>query len=181
MSKDTKRIAIGLGVVGAAGAAAYFISKKVKAEEPPPDEEGATISIEILDAQGNPVPHNSPATLEEGKTYTVKVKVTNRSTLAGAPSAANLITWIEVWVGPPKQWLLGPVERTDSYNANQTRTHSWSFTIPMGLYAGFSGPYGFITAQVFSPVGVSLANAVEDIFLKAPVTIVYDATVAIGF
>lgn len=41
-------------------------------------EVGALVGVAIFDADGNEVPHNSPAELVAGASYTVRATITNR-------------------------------------------------------------------------------------------------------
>jgi len=168
--EDGKKAAVVVGV-GAGIAGLLYLATKVKAAPPPP--EAAAIRIEILDAEGNPVAHNSPAELIEGESYTVRVTVTNRSTKAGMPWEATL----EIVVQAATEWTtLIPVTATmQDFGAGQTR----SFDYPMSVPVGTGGETGQIIALVNDPAGVELARAREDITIIS-IEIIYGATVTIG-
>lgn len=157
-------IAIGLGTL-AVGGIVYAATQAKKEEIPPvpPGEGAASIEIAILDAEGNPVPHNSAAQLYEGETYTFKVSVTNKSTKAGAPCAATLtltnqstVDGIGVTPSTPK---------SDTYGANGSITSNYTMTIP----AGKAGAFGAISFYVNDPSGNQLAAAWVDISIVAHV------------
>ena len=82
MTKDGKKTGIMVGAAALIAGIIYAMSKK------PKEGEGAGVAIEILDANGNPVPKKSPASLVEGTDYTIRVTVTNGSTRGGVASHA---------------------------------------------------------------------------------------------
>ena len=66
---DKKQIVIGIGTVAAL---AYLLNKKSSASD--------DLVIQVYDEDGNLIPANSPVSLLEGNTYTVRVTVRNSST-----------------------------------------------------------------------------------------------------
>lgn len=170
---------VGVGIVGAAmviGGIAYA-SRDKKA----PPESAPTIVIEILDAQGNPVPHNSPAALTEGASYSIRLTVRNTSTKGGMAWPATLS--LDVYAGTNEITLTYPPITAFNFDGGQTRVLDsvvWpalAFNVPMGT----GGQAGNIIARVLNPTvgGVDLAKAVDS-FTITTIAIIYGATIVIG-
>lgn len=169
MAEDGKKVAIIGGLAAVIGG--IFLATRAKAAPPPP--EGAEIIIEVLDAEGNPLPHNSPVELEEGESYTVRLTITNLSTKAGVPWDATLDVVIQAATA---YTALIPVSSSSEYfAAGQTK----AFNYPMNIPLGTGGETGQITALVKDPMGVELARAAESIDIIT-IEIIYGATVVIG-
>jgi len=168
--EDKKKAAAAVAGMGAIGLA-YFLATKAKAAPPPGAQ--ASIGIEILDAQGNPVPHNSPATLVEGESYIARLTVTNRSTKAGQPWEA---TFEIVAHASTAYETLIPVTATQEYfGPGETRAFDYPFTVPLGT----GGQSGQISGVVNDLTGVRLARAIED-FTITTVEIIYAAEIIVG-
>ena len=69
---EKRGLKIPIALLGAGGltAFAFWAASRKPEPTPPADESGATVQIEVHDALGNIVPHNSPVELEEGASYT---------------------------------------------------------------------------------------------------------------
>ena len=172
MADDNK----GLMVIGAAAAiaAGLFAWSKAKAEppEPPPDEEDTTLSIVILDANGNPVPTNSPANLIEGEDYTLRLTVTNTSTKLGTPWEATL--WVRAQVATTQVNIFS-YSTQEYFLASQTRSFEYPFSVPEGIV----GDTGLAIGQVDDPNQNLLANISQEIAILSA-AIDYGAIVVIG-
>lgn len=98
-------------------------------------------------------------TLEEGKSYTVRVTCTNASRKAGVPAPATLtvrvISSLTLAIGDPQQYAFAPGE---------TRSFDFALTAP----AGQAGQEGWLIAEITSPVGITLAQAQESIAISTP-------------
>jgi len=160
---DEKKVAETLLGLGVLGALIYGLTRPKKEEvvSPSPGEGAASISISVLDAQGNPVPHNSPTNLYEGETYTVKVSVTNKSTKAAAPYAATLTITNQSTVDGIGVTSSAP--RSDNYSADQTLNFNYTMAVPTGT----AGAFGTLHFYVKDPSGNQLAAAYEDISIVA--------------
>ena len=167
MKDKDKILVVGAGVLTAAGLA-YLATRK------PPTEEGeAALSIVIRDAEGNIIPHNSPANVYEGQSYTVTVSMTNTSTRGGAPIEAELT--LRVSARADGVWLIPTTDSSDIFPAGGTL----SYTYPMNVPWNTGGYSGAITAVAGTPAGGILASDTEMLNIIA-VRIIYGATVSIG-
>ena len=110
---------------------------------------------------------HSPAEVIEGKSYLVKLTVTNLSTRAGLPVEAMLT----VGISATTPWeILIPAKESDEYfGPNETRSFDYNMTIPVGT----GGQVGFITAWVDDPTGIAIASATEDVVIEAAPIILY--------
>lgn len=153
-----------------------LLAKKAGAEVPPPgDGEGdANIIIEVFDAQGNPISHNSPFSLQEGSAYTIKLTILNNSTQGGFLVPANLMVGISM--GTEFISLINPQEKLEAFSAGQSRTISYPTPV---IPIGEAGSSGSISAWVETPDGANIANAIEQ-FTITVLPIVYGATIVIS-
>lgn len=165
---DRKKLAIGLGIAGAAAALIYAATRKPPPV--PPEEGAATIRIEVLGPGGVPVESRSPVTLDEGTSYTVRVTVTNQTTRGGVPWGAALTVRVMTSVN-----FILPEDRVETFSPNETRAFDYPLDIPMG----FGGLYMSIDAYVIDSEGFMLATASEPVNIREVVTI-YGATISIG-
>lgn len=163
-----KKVAVGLGVAAGVGALLYLAAK---AKAAPP--EGATVKIQVFDAEGHLITSNSPLELIEGESYTVRVTVTNLSTKAGEPWDAEL----EVVVHASTEWeaLIPVTTSMEAFAAGQTLSFDYPMMVPLGVM-GFSGQ---ISATINDPAGIRLARVLEP-FTIITIEIIYGATVVIG-
>ena len=158
-----------LAGLGALGGIIYLIAKAKEAPPaPPPDEPTATIVIEVIGAE-----HNSPVMLTEGESYTVRLTITNRSTKAGEPWAADL--HIIISAATYSYTLIPPQDTIEHFSAGQTRIFDYFMDIPVGS----GGESGAISVTVADPIGIPIVTATEPVNI-AIVEIVYGATVVIG-
>lgn len=164
------RKAAAAGGIMALMAALIGVLLAAAAKAAPP---GAKIGIEVLDAQGNPLPHNSPVELIEGESYTVVVTATNMSTKAGEPWDVTF----ELVISAATEWReLIPITATmEDFAAGQTR----SFSIPMYVPLGSGGETGQIVALLRDPAGNEIVRATEP-FTIITIEIIYGATITIG-
>ena len=167
--KDRKGLLVLLGLGG--GLVAWAVGKK-------PSGYGANISLQILDAAtGEPVPHDSPATVVDGGSYIARATVTNRSTRLGTPVAATLTIKFYGFAGgfPDLIWPV-PEQKVQTFNfaAGQSGEINCSFKVP----AGTAGQVGEIGAWVESPNAVELARGREPLTI---ITTVYAASLALTF
>lgn len=164
----------GLGLVAGLG---YLLTRKPK----PPEGEGATVKIKILDAEGKPVPHSSPAILEEGASYTVIFEVVNMTTRGGVNWPAVLtVEYSAVLGSPPSPDAIPLVPRFSadvSFVAGELKSWSETFTVPSPLTPGVTD-FGAIGIVVYDPTGTLLAQAVEHLTITL-FEIVYGAAVVI--
>ena len=174
-NKQKGLLGVGLGIL-----ATGLLLLKGKQVEPlePVEGEGAAIVIEVYDSEGNPVPRNSPMALVEGSSYTVVLTVKNISTKGGVAWPATLSVTIHsaVSIGYDQVQTLIPITTVnESFAAGQTKTFSYSLTVPLGI----QGTEGQIGASVQSPTGVTLATAYEPLTIGI-LEIIYGATIVIG-
>ena len=148
-----------------AGALAVPLLLRKKPEEAP-------VQIEILDAQGNPLPRNSPFILSEGASYTTRVTITNTSTRAGTPWPADLSIGINA--ATPLTQLIPAQLTPASFAAGETK----SFNFPLNIPWESGGQVGEITAWVKDPGGIVIGSAVAPITIEA-VAVDYSATITI--
>lgn len=168
--ENRKKAAVVLGLAAALGASIYLATK---AEAAPERELKAKVGIEILDSQGNLVPHNSPAVLTEGESYTMVVTVTNMSTKAGTPWQAVLT--IDVSAAVDGSNLMPPSVDYEPFAAGATENFSYPLSVPLG-YGGFAGS---AVAIVRDPLGATLDTAIESLTI-VELPIVYGAGIVIG-
>ena len=157
---DKQKAVVGLGLgLGAAG----IIYAVAKGKEPEP--EGAGVEIEIRDSQGNIVPHNSPASLDEGETYTVKVTVTNTTTRGGEPWEADLTTNIHAWVtdGFATVNLIVQHDKVNTFAGSQVIPYNYVIYPEIGT----GGMTGGIFVKVYDPFGNMLVQVNEDLIIIA--------------
>ncbi|MBA7686268.1 hypothetical protein ES703_94711 [subsurface metagenome] len=171
---DGKKAGLAVGLAALLGGV-VLLAKGEKPEEPekPPEEEAAKIVIEIFDAEGNPVPTNSPAVVDEGQTYTARATITNNSTKAGTPWEATFdiqFTALTAYASFYERDLIA-----EHFTAGQTRSFDFTgITIPIG-----SGPgEGQFFVAVFAE-GNRIAEGSEALSI-GEVAIDYGATVVIG-
>lgn len=108
---------------------------------------------------------NSPATVDEGETYTVRLTITNQSTKAGAPVGVTMGVGINAGT---EFTVLIPIQISSEYfSPSETRTFNYTMPVP----AGSGGEAGLITAWVEKPDGSVIVSASEDVIIKAPVTL----------
>lgn len=169
MDNKTKGILAVLGL----GGLAWFFSRAGAA---PPEGIGASISLQVLDPEGNVVPANSPVTLQLGVTYTIRATVTNTSTQGSVPAGVSLRTWCACWV---IDGYVGYLERTEAFGPGEARVFQFAYTPGgYGEYPGLTG--SFIEAWVTPwDSGTQLAR-VQDSINYAPSPIAYGATVTVG-
>ena len=163
MQRKTKAVLAGAGFLTLLGLG--WRASRAKAAPPTPEEVAAAgISIEILGPDGQPVPHNSPATVVENTTYTVRATVTNMSTRAGVAVAARFVIRFG---GTLDGTGLGfnPYDTQVDFAANQTLVVSSTLYVP----AGAGGMTGQLTVDVIAPTGYVIATATELLNVSVPV------------
>ncbi len=175
-------------VVGAAAAVAGLLALAMakKPEVPPPEippegEPGADLTIEVYDAAGKLVPHNSPVTLAEGETYRAVPRLRNRSvkrTAAGdTPIAATFGIGMVVNIGsfyPPGLGGIGQNYKLVSFAADETKSIADFPTFTVPTTAG--GQTGLIYVEVYAPTGEFLKSAQEPIAVAVS-AIIYDVDI----
>ena len=172
MTKDGKKTGIMVGAAALIAGVIYAMSKK------PKEGEGGTVVIEILDANGNPVPKKSPASLVEGTNYTIRVTVANRSTRGGIAQEADLTLSVHVTLGG-MTFINGLSDGLLSHRfaADSSYAFTWPLMVPVGYFN--TGTTGLVDARVISPDGTVLATAQEPLTLQI-LDIIYKATIVIG-
>ena len=166
VDKTKGPIILGLGAL-AAGAILLFKKK------PALGDEKAAIEIVILDAQGNPVPKNSPSQLTEGEAYTVVLTVTNQSVKNEIPWAATL--GIGISTATDSTQLIPAQVSLESFAAGETRSFSYLMSVPLGT----GGETGAISGWLEDPSGFAFASTNEPLNIIA-IPIEYRATIVIG-
>ncbi len=170
MEKKTKRVLVGAGFLTLLGLG----WRALRAKAAPPEQVAAMVSLEILDMEGNVVPHNSPATVVEGQTYRLRMTVTNRSTRLGVQVGANLGT--QPWGAIVSTAMtFTPNWFPQAFTAGQSIVFESTFTVP----AGSGGLSGIVGADVFDPNTVLIAQATDPLTVQSA-AIIYGATVTIG-
>lgn len=116
-----------LGVVAVAGGLAYLLTRKPS---------GSSLSIQLYDEDGNPVGVNGigdafSAGVVEGRSYTVRLTVTNQSTKLNQPTPATLKVQCVVHITGITADVVGE-SRNVAFTAGQTQSFDWGFTVPMG-------------------------------------------------
>jgi hypothetical protein len=129
------------------------------------------LSIEILGPDGQPVPHNSPATVVEGTTYKLRMTVKNTSTKLGMGVGATLGTqpWGAI-VSTPMTFT--PNWFSQAFTAGQSLVFESTFTVPDGS----GGLSGIVGADVFDPSNKLIAQATETLTVQTA-AIIYAATI----
>ncbi len=172
MQRKTKGVLVGAGFLTLLGLG--WRASRAKAAPPGGEQVAATVGLEILDMAGNPVPKNSPATVVEGSTYTLRTTVTNKSTKSGVAVGVNLA--IQPWGGTDATPMtFSPNWFTAAFGAGVSYLFDSVFTVP----AGSGGKTGQIGAYVFDPSNNIIAQAGDTLTIQS-VAIVYGATVTIG-
>jgi len=161
----------------AVGAVALPILLRKK--PPPTPGAGATISLTILDAAGNPVPKNSPATLIEGHDYSVNLSVRNESVLIDPTDplslqAVDATLGIVISVQTNLYAFIPSRVDAQKFTAGQTLTFNYPFSVPMGL----GGQTGTAYAGVQDPAGVNLVEIIEPFSIIAW-DVIYRATLTL--
>lgn len=130
-----------------------------------PGEAAAGVAIEVLG-------HQSPLSVDEGRTYSVRVTVTNASTKGGVPWEARL--GLRTRASGNGEVFIPTTDESALFAAGESKAFTYTMTIPwMGAGSGV------IDAVVTSPPGGILASDTEPLTIVA-VAIVYGATVTIG-
>jgi len=141
--------------------------------KPPVPGEGAELKLEIIGPGSIPVLGNSPVTVLEGESYTVRATVTNLTTKAGQPWEATLT--LRVVANIAGELFLGPIVSDEYFAPGQTLAFEYPMTIPLGK----GGLSGTVIAIVTDPANKQLAYASEPLAVET-VEITYGAEVVIG-
>jgi len=113
---------------------------------------------------------NSPATVTEGGSYTVRVTVTNQSTRAGHFSEADLGIAISVTANGTD--LIPTRKSSEYFLPNETRSFDYALNIP----AGSGGQSGSIAAWIEDPTGRILADISESLIIESAAVVPEDFT-----
>lgn len=105
---------------------------------------------------------DSPATVNEGGSYPVRLTITNQSYKAGLPVEAVL--GVGIAAGTESISLIPPQLSSEYFAPNETRTFSYTMIVP----SGSSGQLGTITAWIEAPTGLVLASVSEGITIVPP-------------
>ena len=161
----------GLAALGAAAVifGGIILSTNVVKAAPRPNQ--ATVSIVVYDSNGNPVPHNSPYSLNEGSTYTVKATITNTSTKGGVATAATM-TFSMVGTSSKKTYM-PTVTQTYNFPAGGSLVVTGTLTSAIGD----APDTGVIAATLDDPSGNLIASA-SNAFTIVALPIVYGGTIA---
>jgi len=101
-------------------------------------------------------------TITEGKSYVVRVTVTNQSTKAGVPVEATLGI---VFVSATAYEIIAPrQEKQESFAPGETKTLDFPMDIPTGL----TGREGVIYVEVTDPTDIVIASDTKDLIIEAP-------------
>jgi len=160
---------------GALAIGALLIFLLMKGRPAAGNGDSSGVKIEILDEEGNPVPQNSPAEVEEGKSYTVRATIKNQTTRGGKAYEATLETVIEASANEGVVPLITWDARVDLFAAGQTIVYSSPLMIPDGL----GGTEGVIVVNVWGPDMGHVGSAVETLTIKS-MEIIYAASVSLG-
>lgn len=168
MPDDKNKVALGVGLVAAAGLG-YLLLKK-----PVPDipVENGAVRIEIRDSEGRLLESRSPIDLTEGESYTVTVTVTNTSTKGGVPWEASLELRVGAVAGGIR--LIPITDTTAFFNAGASQSFNYSMNVPLGT-GGLSGVIDAVVSH-----GPSILSSGSVFFTVIIVEIIYGATVDIG-
>ena len=101
-------------------------------------------------------------TVDEGKTYLVRLEVRNRTTKAGVPVEATLSIGISVYLETVPMVLIPEQVTPYNFGPNQARNFPFDMTVP----AGTSGQSGTIKAWVSGPDGVEIASVLEELIIS---------------
>jgi hypothetical protein len=163
MLKDSKAAVAG-GLALGAGLFIFALTQTKKTAPLPPvpndgtEDFGAKATIKIIDnTTGQIVEHNSPYNVEEGRTYTVFVTVTNQSTKAGTPWAAQI--GVQLSAAGGSSIFIPATTKNLGFAANQTVELSYSMSVPV------NSPNGSITLSLLDPNGVAFATGSEQILV----------------
>ena len=166
---ENNKAAIGIGLVVLGGLAFAFLGR---GKPPGP---AANISLVIKDSEGNVVPHNSPAALEEGQGYTLEATITNTSYRGSPPSTVPMAVIFEITaMGQTGGTDFLTQSTTQPFAEDQSIILSWPFTIDWGL----GGTIGDIVVTVFDPLWNPVASATEPVTVSEAL-VEYAATVDI--
>lgn len=139
-----------------------------------PEEPSNGIEIYWHDALGNPLPRNSPVTIEEGQTAFFDVYITNASTKGGEPWPVTFDILIGASYGPPNYYPMGtPIMLPGEMFQGGERRGPFSGSVTPIL--GSADWDGSLTVTV--KVGtISVASAVDPIAIVF-VPIIYGAVI----
>ncbi len=172
MERKTKGVLVGAGFLTLLGLG--WRASRAKAAPPEEEQVAPMVSLEILDMEGNPIPHNSPATVTEASSYRLRVTVKNTSTRLGVQVGATL--GIQPWGAiVSTAMVFTPNWFPQAFSAGQTLVFESTFTIPDGS----AGKTGIVGADVFDPSNKLLAQATDALTVQSA-AIVYGATIGIG-
>jgi len=113
---------------------------------------------------------NSPATVTEGGSYTVRVTVTNQSTRAGHFSEADLGIAISVTANGTN--LIPTRKSSEHFLPNETRAFDYPLSVPLGS----GGQMGTIAAWIEDPTGTVLADISEVLIIESAAVVPEDFT-----
>jgi hypothetical protein len=170
MEKKDKKI--GLIVLGGAAVITGILLMKKDTPTEGGDDITGTIELELLDSNGNPVPHNSPYQLMEAHSYTISVTVKNNSTRLGSAISADLSVIISAVAG--SSYIVSPITTTKTFAGGESKTFTCSLNIPDNT----GGESGTVNVSVVGG-GSEIASGSAE-FNIADVQIVYGATITIG-
>lgn len=138
--------ALGVGILGYLATRRPVISPEIPGA-------GASLDIEIVPVEGKVYESPSSVTLDEGRSYTVRVSVTNTSTRAGTPWEAALEMTIYAYYDTTYPI---PVTSTGkiTYQPGEKKTFTYSLSLPVGS----GGKSGAVVAGVYDPMGRHLAT-----------------------
>lgn len=161
MKRRTGLIIGGILGAGALAGVIYLLKTRPKPILPP-EAYQATVRLEIVGARTA----SPELVLEEGKSYTLKVSVTNNSTKGGVPWEATLETTL--YASLDTTYLISPTSTGKvRYSAGEKKTFTYPFTVPVGT----AGRSGAAVAGVYDPDGKHIATGYVMYSVKAvPVT-----------
>ena len=151
------------------------LSGTLEVKAPTPE---APVGIEIYhyDEEGNPLPHNSPVMIDEGKTDYFDVFITNATTKGGEPWEATFdVELFSEYGTPPYEAMGAPISVPgDVFAAGERKgPYSGSYTPYMG-----SAPRNGNITVIVSRLGVTIASAVDPVNI-VDVPIIYGAIIEI--
>ena len=150
-----RKAALAIGGIGLVGALIAYLLTRGKAA---PEGPAASVKIDVLDANGNPVP--APLTLNEGVTYTVMATVTNKTIIDGEPGEADLETWVSAAADMTE---LIPSDIFPQYYLPGAIMY---FSSPLSIPMGLAGATGGIVATVFDLSNNQLASAIKSLVVR---------------